>query len=85
LKFLLDTSVVSQTVKAQPHSGVLQWWAERREAELLISAVTIHELRYGIELLHEGTRRRELEAWLTDRVLPDLPAGFSRSTRRLRT
>jgi predicted nucleic acid-binding protein len=71
LKFLLDTSVVSQTVKAQPHSGVLQWWAERREAELLISAVTIHELRYGIELLHEGTRRRELEAWLTDRVLPD--------------
>jgi predicted nucleic acid-binding protein len=71
LKFLLDTSVVSQTVKAQPHSGVLQWWAERREAELLISAVTIHELRYGIELLDEGARCRELEAWLTNRVLPD--------------
>ena len=71
MKFLVDTNVVSQTVKVQPHSGVLQWWAQRRESELLISAVTIHELRYGIELLDEGARRRELEAWLTNRVLPD--------------
>ena len=68
---MLDTSVVSQTTKAPPHSGVLQWWGQRHESELTISAVTLHELRYGIELLDEGARRRGLEAWLTDHVLPD--------------
>jgi toxin FitB len=73
LKFLLDTNVVSQTAKVQPHSGAVKWWGERQESELAISAVTIHELRYGIELLDEGARRRELEAWFTNRVLP----GFS--------
>ncbi len=71
MKFLVDTSVVSQTVKAQPHPGVLQWWGQRLESELVISAVTVHELRYGIELLDRGARRREFEAWLTKRVLPD--------------
>ncbi|HEV2620089.1 MAG TPA: PIN domain-containing protein [Acidobacteriaceae bacterium] len=71
MRFVLDTSVVSQTTKAQPHSGVLQWWGQRDESELTISAVTVHELRYGIELLDEGARRRGLEAWLTDLVLPD--------------
>jgi predicted nucleic acid-binding protein len=71
LTFLLDTNVVSQAAKIQPHSGVVTWWGERQESELAISAVTIHELRYGIELLDEGGRRRELEEWLTNRVLPD--------------
>lgn len=69
--FLLDTNVVSQTVKAQPHAGVLQWWGKQSESGLLISAVTVHELRYGIELLDEGARRRELEAWFPNRFLPD--------------
>ncbi len=71
MRFLLDTNVVSQTAKIQPHPGVVRWWAQRSESELLISAVSIHELRYGIELLDAGARRRELEAWLTNRVLPD--------------
>ena len=71
MTFLLDTSVVSQTAKVQPHGGVAQWWGQRRESELVISAVTVHELRYGIELLDEGARRRYLEAWLTDQVVPD--------------
>lgn len=71
MRFLLDTNVVSQTAKIQPHPGVVRWWAQRSESELLISAVNIHELRYGIELLDAGARRRELEAWLTNRVLPD--------------
>lgn len=63
--------MVSQTSKAQPNPTVLRWWAQSRELQLLISAVTIHELRYGIELLKEGARRSELEHWLNEKVLPD--------------
>lgn len=61
--YLLDTGVLSQTAKTQPDEKVVAWWAGCRDSDLALSAVSLHELRYGIELLQEGVRRRQLEAW----------------------
>lgn len=69
MKYLLDTDVLSQTTKAKPHMGVFTWLRERQESDLCLSAITIEELRFGLELLPKGKRRRELESWLEDRVL----------------
>ena len=69
MKYLLDTDAISQTTKAKPNIGVITWLRGRQELDLCLSAITIEELRFGLELLPKGKRRRELESWLEDRVL----------------
>jgi len=65
LKYLLDTNLVSQLIKAKAEPGVLEWFDEQDEGGLFLSAVTILELRTGIELMPAGKKRTVLEHWLT--------------------
>jgi predicted nucleic acid-binding protein len=58
---LVDTNVLSETVKPRPNPGVLRWLAEH--PRFSISAVTLEELAFGIERLR-GTRRAALYEWL---------------------
>ena len=64
MNYLLDTNVVSEWVKPRPNAGVVRWLHEADEDELFLSAVTMAELRYGVERLKNGRRRTELEKWL---------------------
>ena len=78
MKFLLDTNVVSELTKSQPNSAVVQWLGAVEEDFLFLSAVTLAEIRYGIERLELGARRSSLEKWAAeyleerfeDRILP---------------
>jgi predicted nucleic acid-binding protein len=72
VNFLLDTNIVSEWMKSRPNAGVVNWLAEADEDRIFISAVTIAEIRYGVERLPQGVRRDRLDAWLTD----DLPLRF---------
>ncbi len=72
MSFLLDTNVVSEWVKSRPNSGVGAWLAEVDEDRVFISVVTLAELRYGIERMAAGSRRKRLEEWLRD----ELPVRF---------
>jgi toxin FitB len=69
MTFLLDTNVVSEWVKPRPNPGVVTWLANVDEDRVFLSVVTLTELRYGIERLAAGARRRSLEEWL-QRELP---------------
>jgi toxin FitB len=64
MKFLLDTNVISEPMRARPNAGVLAWLAEVDEESVFLSVVTITELRYGIERLTTSGRRNRLDAWL---------------------
>jgi toxin FitB len=70
MSFLLDTNVVSEPMRARPNPGVLNWLAAVDEATIFISAVTITELRYGIERLAAGAKRERLDSWLTKDLYP---------------
>ena len=72
MSFLLDTNVISEPMKPRPNPGLLAWLAEIDEDSVFISVVTITELRYGVERLAAGTRRKRLDAWLQH----DLPLRF---------
>jgi len=72
MKFLLDTNVVSEWVKPHPASGVVTWLSNIDEDRVLISVVTLAELRYGIERMSVGKRRDRLDEWLQD----ELPLRF---------
>lgn len=72
MSFLLDTNVVSEWVKPHPDPGVVAWLAEVDEDRVFLSVVTLTELRYGIERLPAGRRRKRLQEWLEE----DLPLRF---------
>ncbi|MGA8686862.1 MAG: type II toxin-antitoxin system VapC family toxin [Candidatus Sulfotelmatobacter sp.] len=69
MSFLLDTNAVSEWVKPRPNPGLIGWMESTDEDRVFISVVTLAELRYGVERLAAGARRRRLEEWL-GRELP---------------
>lgn len=64
MNYLLDTNVLSEWVKPNPHPGVVSWLANADEDRVFISVITLAELRNGIERLSLGRRRERLEEWL---------------------
>ena len=58
MSLLLDTNVVSEGMKPQPNTGVIAWMATVDEDRVYISVVTLTELRYGIERMAAGSRRK---------------------------
>lgn len=56
---ILDTNVVSETMKPRPNLKVVNWLDEQAASHLYLTAVVEAELLYGAMLL-EGSRRRDL-------------------------
>jgi predicted nucleic acid-binding protein len=57
---ILDTNILSELMKPQPHAHVVAWIQKQVTTELCTSAVTEAEIFYGIELLSKGKRREGL-------------------------
>src|SRR5580700_4822775 len=71
MAWLLDTNVLSELRRLRPDPNVLAFIADHPLDQLYISAVTLAELRFGIEILSEGSSRRdELNHWLTNKIRP---------------
>jgi predicted nucleic acid-binding protein len=79
MSWLLDTNILSKIRKPRPEPKVVTFVSVTRLGDLYVSAVTLAELRFGIDLLRQGsTQRANLSQWLThtirpmfdDRVLP---------------
>lgn len=66
MRYLLDTVVVSERSKAVPHPAVITWLERQSRDAVFISALTLGELRYGIEKLEAGARRRRLSVYVSD-------------------
>jgi predicted nucleic acid-binding protein len=68
--WLLDTNVLSELRRPKPERKVLAFVAAQPLEILYVSSVTFAEIRFGIELVTDATRRAELGDWLTHRVRP---------------
>ncbi len=64
MSFLLDTNVVSESTKPRPNPGIVAWLAGVEEESVFLSVITLTELRYGVERLAPGRRRKQLDRWL---------------------
>ncbi|MBX9874580.1 MAG: PIN domain-containing protein, partial [Novosphingobium sp.] len=53
---LLDTNVVSEAMKPEPHPSVRDWLDAQAAETLFLSSVTIAELMFGIGALPRGKR-----------------------------
>jgi len=65
---LLDTNVVSEAMKPEPHPSVREWLDAQAAETLFLSSITMAELLFGICALPDGRRRVTLAAAL-DEVL----------------
>jgi predicted nucleic acid-binding protein len=54
---LLDTNVVSEAMKPEPHPAVRAWLNAQAAESLYLSSVTLAELLFGIGSLPRGKRR----------------------------
>jgi predicted nucleic acid-binding protein len=57
---LLDTNVVSEAMKPEPHPSVRGWLDAQTGETLFLSSVTIAELLFGIGTLPNGKRQDNL-------------------------
>lgn len=64
MRFLLDTNVVSEIVRARPEPRVLDWLSGQQPADLFLAALTIGELMRGARKVSDMPRRRRFERWI---------------------
>ena len=64
MSYLLDTCVLSEFTRKQPHAKVVAWLEAQNEADLFLSAVVIGELAKGVAMLPDSAKKRRLNAWL---------------------
>ena len=69
MRYLLDTCVISELVARQPDPDVLSWIDSVDEEKLYLSAITIGEIKKGIEKLSGSARRDTLAEWLEGDLL----------------
>ena len=68
--YLLDTNVISELRKLNPHGAVSAWIESLHDQDIQIPAVAIAELQNGAEITRRQDREKadELEQWI-DRIM----------------
>lgn len=66
---VLDTNVISEVFRPQPDPGVVTW-LEDLTGDVAITAVTLAELRAGIERLADGKRKSALSTAINAALMP---------------
>ena len=69
---LLDTNVLSALMQERPDPAVIDWLDAQAPESIWTTAVTVFEIRFGIELLSPSRRRRALEAAFDAMLRDDL-------------
>ena len=64
MRYLLDTCVLSELVKATPNANVVAWLEACDEESMCLSVLTIGEIQKGIAKLTESKRRVDIQRWL---------------------
>ena len=83
---ILDTNVVSEIMRPTPEQRVLRWFGSQAAEDLHITAITVAEILYGIELIATSRRRDVLRAAaekMFETVFGDRTLNFEDRTARV--
>ena len=58
---LLDTNVIYELMKSKPDTSVLAWVDLQIETDLYICAITKAEVEWGVGVLPDGKRKKQLQ------------------------
>jgi predicted nucleic acid-binding protein len=62
-RYLLDTNIISNTIKPEPSPELARWLQGQIDDDLFIAASTIAEIQRGILMMPVGRKRDDLETW----------------------
>jgi predicted nucleic acid-binding protein len=84
---VLDTNVFSESLNPSPSAVVLRWLASQEPLAVFLTAVSLAEVRYGVETMAASRRRKVLQgAHFTvrcdDRADLPFPARHGRDAQR---
>ncbi|MFG6083635.1 type II toxin-antitoxin system VapC family toxin [Paracoccus litorisediminis] len=68
---LIDTNVISELMRPEPASVVLNWFDHQAADELVLSAITEAELHAGAAILPNGQRRARLVQAIEEMIEQD--------------
>jgi predicted nucleic acid-binding protein len=69
---VLDTNVLSALMQREPDRSVLAWIDGLPAESVWTTSITVFEIRFGLELLVSGRRRRQLESAFDEALEEDL-------------
>lgn len=69
---LLDTNVLSALMLRVPDAAVVSWLDRQPSESVWTTAITVFEVKTGLELLPEGCRRKQLERSFDELLSLDL-------------
>ena len=69
---ILDTNVLSALMQRTPEARVVEWLDAQVPQDVWITTITVFEVRYGLNVLAEGTQRERLLQRFEDLVAHDL-------------
>lgn len=61
---VLDTCIISETLKPSPSPSVIAWIDDYLETQVYIPALVLGEIHKGVQSLPDGTKRQTLCIWL---------------------
>ena len=67
MKYLVDANVLSEPTRADPDPAVVDW-LRTNEQDIVVDPIILGEMRFGINLLPKGTRKRQLEHWFSEGI-----------------
>jgi toxin FitB len=69
---VLDTNVISELMRRTPDPIVVKWLDGQPTESIWTTSITLFEVRWGLDLIAPGRRRRELEAAFGQVIEDDL-------------
>ncbi len=64
MKYLIDTCIISELIKAKPSKKVVEWVSSESEENFYLSVLTIGEIQKGISKLADSKRKEKLQSWI---------------------
>lgn len=69
MKYLLDTSVISELISSQPNPNVVQFVDSLDQEDIYLSTITVGEVAKAIQKQPDPTRKQSLQKWLYQDLL----------------
>lgn len=69
MTYLLDTNVISETIKPRPTEALVSWLRSQVTKDLFLASITVGELVRGVRRVREAARRRKYEKWIEEELV----------------
>ncbi len=70
MKYLLDTSVVSELISQNPNPNVVDFVDSLAQEDMYLSVITIGEITRAIQKIYSPQRRSAVNTWVREQLLP---------------